>query len=603
MSPPERSASSDNGSTRDSRRNRDDDTGTERPPRPDGLGHVLDDARLVARTELRRRRRTLGENDRMLVVWAFGALFGLVFVLVFLGGAYSLGTMVGTEGFADALPIARGIVLGVCGYVTFITAIRTVQERNALDAPAGILTATSPAAAAVGLLLADYAVVAGVAVLPLVVAGLLFAFGAGTPASVVVAPVVLLAALALAVVLGFVLGLVVRTLVSRFAIVARLKTVLSIALFVAYLAVLWSGGLNSVFGRAFGVVQRTPLGWVTDLALFGTPDPAIGIVRPAAAAVALVVAVPVLTWVVVRLDRGLWYNDPVQPSHGGGSILGGRSSTASNAPEGSSGGTAAPSSAPTDVLATGVSDRLFGGRVPRPTLRVAQKSWRRAYRAPMKLQYAVIPVFFLVTPIRRSIESGTVAPVLPAAVAIYGAWATGASFTLNPLGDEGAVLPVTLTTPVSGEQVLSGLMLAGLTAGAPVTALVATGLGILSPLGVVSSVAVGLLGVVLCVGACAVGAGVGAAYPKFERTRISRSRKAVVPSLSAFLVYSLSLLAVSLPGLVMGVPVVAAWAGDTVGAPPSVVTLGGLVVTVILAAAAGRVATRSAGETIAEYRF
>ena len=161
---------------------------------PDGLGHVFDDARLVARTELRRRRRTLGENDRMLVVWAFAALFGLVFVLVFLGGAYSLGTMVGTEGFADALPIARGIVLGVCGYVVFIIGVRTVQNQNALDAPAGILTATSPAAAAVGLLLADYAVVAGIAVLPLVVAGLLFALGAGTPASVVVAPVVLLAA-------------------------------------------------------------------------------------------------------------------------------------------------------------------------------------------------------------------------------------------------------------------------------------------------------------------------------------------------------------------------------------------------------------------------
>ena len=572
---------------------------------PDGLGHVLDDARLVARTELRRRRRTLGENDRMLVVWAFAALFGLVFVLVFLGGAYSLGTMVGTEGFADALPIARGIVLGVCGYVVFIIGVRTVQNQNALDAPAGILTATSPAAAAVGLLLADYAVVAGIAVLPLVVAGLLFALGAGTPASVVVAPVVLLAALALGVVLGFVLGLVIKTVISRSAVIARLKTVLSIALFLAYLAVLWSGGLDSIFGQAFAVVQRTPLGWITDLALFGTPDPAIGVVRPAAAAVTLVVAVPLLTWVVVRLDRGLWYNDSVQPGHGGGSILGGRSSTASDTPESGSAGTAASSvpTAETDVLATGVSDRLFGGRVPRPTLRVAQKSWRRAYRAPMKLQYAVIPVFFLVDPIRRSIESGTVAPVLPAAVAIYGAWATGASFTLNPLGDEGAVLPVTLTTPVSGEQVLSGLMLAGLVVGAPVTGLVATGLGILSPLDVVGSVAVGLLGVVLCAGACAVGAGVGTAYPKFERTRISRSRKAVVPSLSAFLVYSLALLAVSLPGLVMGVPVVAAWAGDTVGIPRTAVTLGGLVATVVLAAVAGRVAIRSAGETIGEFRF
>ncbi|EMA56655.1 hypothetical protein C451_01120 [Halococcus thailandensis JCM 13552] len=92
-------------------------------------------------------------------------------------------------------------------------------------------------------------------------------------------------------------------------------------------------------------------------------------------------------------------------------------------------------------------------------------------------------------------------------------------------------------------------------------------------------------------------------FPKFEQTSISRSRKAIVPSLSAFIVYSFSLLIVALPGLLGGVPYIADVVAGTLGISATLVTLGGLVLTAVFGIAVGWIATRSAGETIDGYRL
>lgn len=200
----------------------------------------------------------------------------------------------------------------------------------------------------------------------------------------------------------------------------------------------------------------------------------------------------------------------------------------------------------------------------------------------MKLQYAAIPAFVLLTPIQQSVETGEVSSVLPALIAIYGAWATGAAFTLNPLGDEGAVLPITLTSGVTGRRLLGGLLFAGTAVGGPLTVLLVVGLGLASPLGGLSLLSTAVLAGVLCVGACAIGVGVGTAFPKFEKTRLSRSRRAIVPGILAFAVYSLVLSIVSLPGLLGGVPVVAGWLADWLGVSGQLVTLAGLGITTAL---------------------
>jgi ABC-2 type transport system permease protein len=287
---------------------------------------------------------------------------------------------------------------------------------------------------------------------------------------------------------GYAIGIAGKTIAARYAVVARFKTALAVLAFVAYFVLIMTGGTSSVFGPLFAATEATPLGWFADLALVAAPDPSIGIARPVTAAGTLLVGVPLVAWVTTRLAGMLWYIDPARPNH---TTETSGKATASADPDITVSSEATINT--TQVLATGISDQLFGSWISPSVLRIAQKSWRRAYRAPMKLQYTVFPIFFLINPIQQSIQSGQITTVLPASVAIYGAWATGAAFTLNPLGDEGAMLPVTLTTPVSGTKLLSGLVLSGMAVGAPVTGVFATVLGILSPVNVFGAIAFGAL--------------------------------------------------------------------------------------------------------------
>ena len=600
MTPPSDTQSTDSGAASDARSatHSEDHQATAKDGYVQRVRRAVVHARLIAQTELRRRRRALGENSGQLVGLGLAGLMGSVFVLVLTGGAYFFGRAVGTDAFADQLPFARMIVSGVWGYAVFLTALRTLQNRNSLDGSAMILTAVPYSDAVGGLLLSEYVVVAGIAAFPIAIVTIAFALGAGSFASLLIGPLVIFAVLAFGVTCGYAIGIAGKTIAARYVIVARFKTALAVLAFVAYFVLIITGGTNSVFGPLFAAIKATPLGWFADLALVAAPARAIDVAHPATAAVTLLVGVPLATWVTIRLTGLLWYTDPARPNH---TTATSGEATASADPD-----TTVNSKTtinPSQVLATGISDRVFSGWVSPSVLRIAQKSWRRAYRAPMKLQYTVFPIFFLINPIQQSIQSGEITTVLPASVAIYGAWATGAAFTLNPLGDEGAMLPVTLTTPVSGTKLLSGLVLSGMAVGAPVTGVFATVLGVLSPVNVLSAVAFGALGVVLCGGACTIGVGVGTMFPKFKRTRISRSRKAIVPSLSAFIVYSLSLFVVALPGLLGGIPYIADVVAGTLDISASLVTLGGLVLTAVFGVAVGWMATRSAGETIDGYRL
>lgn len=509
------------------------------------------------------------ENPRQLIGLVVGGLFILPMVASGIVGAYFLGTTAGTDAFATQLPIARVVVAGVAVFITGIVALATIQEYGEIDEPEAVLTVIPYYEAVWGLLLLNFTTIVGLAVVPVVAVAVAFATGAGSPASVPVIVVVLLAVVAFAIVLGFVVGQTVRLLVTRIAFVARYKTVIGVVAFVAYFAVFATGVFEELLDPAVTVFETTPIGWFADLALVAAPDSTVRFARPAATAVVLLVGTPALTWLAMRLSATLWYSDAVQPEP---------RAADDRAATGSSNGTADG----TNAWATGLSEWVFGGRVPRPTLRIAQKSWRRAYRAPMKLQYAAIPAFVLLTPIQQSVETGEVSSVLPALIAIYGAWATGAAFTLNPLGDEGAVLPITLTSGVTGRRLLGGLLFAGTAVGGPLTVLLVVGLGLASPLGGLSLLSTAVLAGVLCAGACAIGVGVGTAFPKFEKTRLSRSRRAIVPGILAFAVYSLVLSIVSLPGLLGGVPVVAGWIAGWLDVSGQLVTLAGLGITTAL---------------------
>ena len=78
--------------------------------------------------------------------------------------------------------------------------------------------------------------------------------------------------------------------------------------------------------------------------------------------------------------------------------------------------------------------------------------------------------------------------------------------------------------------------------------------------------------------------GIGAAYPKFERSRLSRNRRAVVPSLSAFALYSVALPLACLPGAVVQSDFVVRFLAGSVGTSGAFVALLGPVATAVLVA-------------------
>lgn len=549
-----------------------------------GFGQSLGHAWLITRMELRRSYRHMVDNPRQFVGIAISGLLLLLFAPIAVWGAYSFGTALGTDAFVEQLSIARMAIAAAAASVTFIVALATVQEYGKLEESEVILTAIPPHEAVWGLLLSSYVTFAGPTALPILAVGIAFAVGAGSLASAPVIVLVLLGTMAFSTTAGFVLGQAVRTIGARVAFVARYKTVIGVFAFIAYFAIITTGVAKDLFKPILTVLESTPFGWFVDLALVAAPAPSIGAARPVAAALFLLAGTTLSVWLAVKLSGALWYTDPVQP-----------------ASEYDPTGTKTATDTRPDTLSAGVTDRLFGGYVPLPILRIAQKSWRRTYRAPMKLQYAVFPAFFMVQPIQQSYQSGEVSMVLPTSIAIYGAWATGAAFTLNPLGDEGSVLPITLISGVAGRRLLGGLVFAGIVAGGPPTVLLAGGLGLVSPLGAFPTLATAALGGVLCVGACAIGASVGTAFPKFEHTRISRSRKAIIPGFSAFVVYSLVLLVISLPGLLGGIPLVADWLAQQTGVSAQSITLAGLATTTLLAGMTAWIGLRSAIKTINGY--
>jgi uncharacterized membrane protein (DUF485 family) len=312
---------------------------------------------------------------------------------------------------------------------------------------------------------------------------------------------------------------------------------------------------------AIEAAQASPLAWYADLALLPVPGADASALQAAAVLAGSLVVGVAAVLASVRVSERRWYDDAAHAEVRA-----------------------------TDSVTSGRLDGVLGRR----TAWIARKSWLRARRAPLKLVYVSYPAFVLFAPIQGSVEAGHVTASLPATVTLYAAWATGALFTLNPLGDEGAVLPVTVTSGVSGRQFVGGLVAASALLGTPVTLALAAALGVLGPLTPVGLACLVVAGAILPGLAAIVAAGVGTAFPKYEATSITRSRQAVVPSLWAFGVYTIVFLLAG--GVATGVqtPVVADALGNLLGVSPAAVHVGGLALGLVLAGVAAAVAGRNA---------
>ncbi|NHN47797.1 hypothetical protein G9464_09335 [Halostella sp. JP-L12] len=472
---------------------------------------------LIARTEVRRSFRSFTDNRTRL---ALTALSTLVVALVVAGGAYGAyqaGRAVRGGGLAefDVLPALRGFVGLAWVGLTALAAARAVAQRGEVPEADGLLTTVPTRDALGGMLLSELAFVL-LWVLPAVwTLTASFSYGAGTPGPFLATLPVAVTLGALAVAVGYGVGLLVRQLVTRYEFLARHRQALFALAFLGYFALVFSGGLNVLGSTLFDPLSRTPVGWLADLLLLGTPGIDPSLARAAAAPVLVLAAVAPAFAGTLRVASVHWFADP------------------------------ATGSADSDEEVNGAT----GGRFPdlalpmpsslsRPTRAVAAAAWRRAVRAPIKLAYVVYPLFGVVPVAQTAVEQGRVPAEFPYLVVLYGGWAAGVLVTLNVFGDQGSVLPSTLTTPVSGRQFVAGHVLVGAGVAVPITALLTLATGVASPLSLSRVALLTAAGAVLATVTPLLATGIGALFPRQGSVKVVGNRTAVMPSKRAFLTYS-----------------------------------------------------------------
>ncbi|MFB6146799.1 MAG: hypothetical protein ABEJ08_03850 [Halobacteriaceae archaeon] len=524
----------------------------------------------IAAVEVRRGwRNVLGRNPVQVAVLGVAGIFWLVMTAFAAVGGYIGGSRL-AAGAVDA-PLSRASLVpaGAAVTLTLLTAYVTVVQVGDLDHLDGLLTTVPHRDVVGGLLVTSYVRFVGLFLPPLIAAAVGVSAATGSPSALGLLLVTVLAVTVTGHAVGSALGQAAKYLLGRSAFVARHKVALGTVAFTTYLALLMTNTLGSALLPAADALRGSPVSWYADLALLTLVDAA----RPTRAAGAVVLSAAVALVAVratVTFAGWRWYGDGADHEA-------------------------------TEVESRTAAPAWLIRRVGRPTAWVVRKNWLRARRSPIKLVYVAYPLFLLVSPVREAIESGAVTVTLPVLMAVYGAWATGAAFTLNPLGDEGAALPVTLTSTLDGAAFVAGHVLSGVLLGGPPTVLLAAVLAAVSPLSPLAAATVVVTAGILAPGAAAIAALAGMTFPKYETTTIARSRAVVVPSTWAFITYSLGLLLLAAPATVATHPVAAGPLAAVTGLPLAALRAVGLGLTVVLVAVAGRVAFRRAAALYDDY--
>ena len=525
---------------------------------------------LVARVELRRRFRSIvSGNPLQLVAIVLSGLFVFLFVLGATAAAHFAGTALRAGDLTDPVAYARIIAaalwLLVCGLIAFRFVVSTGPHVD----PDALLAVVTHRPLVVGLLLAEAAIVFCVIALPTVLIAGAFGYGVGSALTGVLVGIAILLSVATAVPAGIALGFAVKVAFVRSAFLARHKLALGVLVFVVYMVAIVSGQLGALVYPVVAAVANSPIGWPADLALLVT-DAAVDARRSALVPSLALLAIVVSVGACSRLAVAVWYAD---------SPLSGERTVESAA----------------DRFAF-----LPALGLRRPPAAVVRHCWIRAWRNPISLVYVAYPLFLLFGPVAQAVETGTVPSSLPILIGLYGAWAIGASFALNPVGDAGSTLPATLTSGVRGRDLVRGHLVACLFFAPPVVIAVLA-LALLSPLSAGDAIATTVFATVLCLGAPPIAVGVGVSLPRFEAAQLTRSREAVVPSLFAFAAYSIALVVVSIPGVL--VLLLSSFVVDALGIDPAILRLAGVLASSALVASVGWIGYRHACRTLDDYRI
>jgi hypothetical protein len=518
----------------------------------------------IGRAEFVRSLRRYSRDTRRLVGIAFAILFFGGNLLFALPAVYALGRSVRSVSTIPYFePAATLLPLGLF----LLATLRTMERLGSVDAEDLLLTTVHPRAIVVGLVTAEIGRLLLWFGVPLVAIAGAFAVGLGSPTLLVTAGVVVLPIVCCAAVWGYAVGIGLLRVLRRLPTVRRMLKVGGIFALVAIVVLSQVVARYLVAGDTslesiLSLLSVAPLGDYLAIGFIGTPVQTT--VTPAAAVVLAmwIGLTPVGLAAAERQATALWFTgDLVRRS----------------ASEGSSG--------------PAVSEDGFSP--PRPFAwsksgRVAWGYLTRAVRHPQEFSHLLMLVFLLGplggTFFQQSSSEGF--PLLVAGAGVlFGVYLSGATFGLNPLGDDRSQLPLILLTETAPGTFLRARVLAGLVVGLPFVVLVplASIPAGTRPLGGVTFAAVGT-GFSLLAALFALG--LGCAYPIYEERQLWGA-ETVAPSMLVLMGYSVVVIGGTIIGLVV------TWFGLT----------GDLVVTGILVVVLGVYLLLSVGGSLLSYWY
>jgi hypothetical protein len=313
--------------------------------------------------------------------------------------------------------------------------------------------------------------------------------------------------------IAYPIGFTLKGFLRRSPRLARFTTAVGLGLGVAYVTLSVTGGMLGVVERLDPVFRAPPIAWLGDLALLTT----------AGADVNAVGAVAVLGLTPIVAVGGLMLSVPAA-----------RYAWVADAAHTSDGEETDRPTAPDHTV-----DTLLGLVTKAPATRgIASTTLLRAVRSPLQFVFVAPPMIAAISFADTFVTSGTVPWFVPWFVVGYGAWAAGAVLPLNPLGNQGSMLPTLLTAPARPRDVVHGNVVAAALVGGPMTAGCAVGAGYLAGSPPVVLAMLGVVSIAAVVGGAVVATGLGSAYPRFDAVSFSGSREAVPPSKRAYGLFS-----------------------------------------------------------------
>lgn len=452
----------------------------------------------IVRTELRRGWRSAVDRWTLVGVGLGLCLFAGWMLL--LGG---IGYLFGSFSKGETFMLTDSIGGQLVGWVLFLSgliAIQAVENRVRIDNEELLFTTVTPRTVLLGLLGTEFARQIFFFGSFVLVVSVGFAFGVSAPTLVPITVLVSLPVLVFVVLLGHVTAVAAKTLSSRISGFGWLRTGagLVIGALVGLAPILVVGG-GETLGFSLDLASMltvVPIAAYVDLFALGTPLEASFGLDTAVAVAIIFGSIPLLFTLDHRLARALWFS-------------------------GSKGSAIGQTSARTPPA------RLTRGS----TGWLAWWYWLRGLRAPSRfthLLYYSFPLFWLIF---DSISDPSRIPSLAAVVLpVLGVLFAGATFGLNPLGDERKALPTVLSIP-DGERFVRARFFAGLPWAAVALMSIVLG-GVVGRFEPGTTILLAILVASLSVFSAAIAPMVGITLPRFEPIATTKN-EVITPSFGA----------------------------------------------------------------------